>query len=78
MKLSNFIVILCIVDDVGVVAQSPEPGAHVKNARPISRITNQDINNNNIIIARHLSAHLKFSMRLQREAKTLNHLYNLR
>ena len=30
MKLSNFIVILCIVDDVGVVAQSPEPGAHVK------------------------------------------------
>ena len=31
-----------------------------------------------IIIARHLSAHLKFSMRLQRKAKTLNHLYNLR
>ena len=31
-----------------------------------------------IIIARHFSAHLKFSMRLQREAKTLNHLYNLR
>ena len=30
------------------------------------------------IIARYLSAHLKFSMRLQREAKTLNHLYNLR
>ena len=30
-----------------------------------------------IIIAKHLSVHLKFSMRLQREAKTLNHLYNL-
>ena len=31
-----------------------------------------------IIIAMHLSAHLKFSMHLQREAKTLNHLHNLR
>ena len=31
-----------------------------------------------ILIAKHLSAHLKFSMRLQREAKTLNYLYNLR
>ena len=32
-----------------------------------------------IIIAMHLSAHLKLSLRFQREAKTLNHLiYNLR
>ena len=30
------------MDDVEVVAQSPEPGAHVKNARTISRIANKD------------------------------------
>ena len=31
----------------------------------------------NIVIAKYLSAHLKFSMRLQWEAKNLNYVYNL-
>ena len=53
-------------------------GEEIKTAPGGNCITDMDYNNNNIIIARHLSAHLKFSMRLQREAKTLNHLYNLR
>ena len=30
-----------------------------------------------IIIAKYLSAHLKFSLRLQWEAKNLNYIYNL-